>query len=180
MKNKFSGLLLISVLLSACTNNGMEATLEDAKEIAIDESGNQEEIINVEVVENENGYKVEYDTSTGHYIFLIDKYGMVEDKEYKPLKDDVTKDNADEGKKESKTEDNAKSSEKEGTSLTESQKKAKQSALMNAGISESDCEEITVKNEADGTIVVTLKIKEVGTMITQADKNGDLITSWFQ
>lgn len=158
--------LFLIFLLSGCSVTNIEATLQDAEGIAIDQISNKEDVKNVVSSESKSGYTIEFDVNNEHYLFIISKEGYIKEKKVEEKK-------AEEKKAEEKEEQKI-------DELSDAQKKAKKNVLINSGIKETECTSISVKNNKDGTINVTLKLKAGYILVSQTDKNGTVLSTWYE
>ena len=68
-----------SVLFSGCSK-GLQVSVEDATEVALDDSNNlQDNVTNLEAKEDGNKYKVSFTVDSGTYQYTINKDGIIED-----------------------------------------------------------------------------------------------------
>lgn len=71
-----------SVLFSGCSK-GLQVSVEDATEVALDDSNNlQDNVTNLEAKEDGNKYKVSFTVDSGTYQYTINKDGIIEDCDY--------------------------------------------------------------------------------------------------
>lgn len=154
MANKKGLFILASaLLLSGCGNSELEITKNDILEVARDDANaTKKECSNVKVSEEKNYYTVTFDTKSGSYEYKIGKDGIIQDRNYKRLTDEVEgvetsvenkkEETKKEAKTESKKEETKKEEEKSKTFFDENQQQAINAALANAGLGMDDVTDI--------------------------------------
>ena len=154
MANKKGLFILASaLLLSGCGNSELEITKNDILEVARDDANaTKKECSNVKISEEKKYYTVTFDTNSGSYEYKIGKDGIIQDRNYKRLTDEVEgvetsvenkkEETKTEAKTESKKEETKKEEEKSKTFFDENQQQAINAALANAGLGMDDVTDI--------------------------------------
>lgn len=142
-RNSLIFLTAFGLLLTGCSNSGLEITKDDILEVARDDANaTKKECENVSIKEQKGSYIISFNTNGGSYEYKIGKDGIIQERNYKRSnseeKEEVsTTEPVEEKKEETKTE-----TKKESTSFDENQQAAIDAALANAGLGQEDVADI--------------------------------------
>ncbi|MDO4466007.1 MAG: hypothetical protein Q4C49_03245, partial [Bacillota bacterium] len=151
--------VMLTFLCSACSPKTIEVPKENALIVCLDEVGVKEKDVSNIDIQEKDGYLIHFDYKNKKYTFKVSSSGLIRSRNVEKT---------DEPKVEAPV-------------LSEAEKGAKQAALNNAGLTEADVENISVKTNADQTITVRFKIKNEGTtMVTVLDMHGNPLNSYFE
>lgn len=156
--------VMLTFLCSACSPKTIEVPKENALIVCLDEVGVKEKDVSNIDIQEKDGYLIHFDYKNKKYTFKVSSSGLIRSRNVE------------------KTEEPKVEEPKvEAPVLSEAEKGAKQAALNNAGLTEADVENISVKTNADQTITVRFKIKNEGTtMVTVLDMHGNPLNSYFE
>lgn len=164
-----------SVLFSGCSQ-GLQVSVEDATEVALDDSNNlQDNVTNLEAKEDGNKYKVSFTVDSGTYQYTINKDGIIEDCDYE-------KNNGEAAGQEQKSE-TSKEKKQESESAPEgmiSKEDAVTAALNNAGLSKEDVTNLDAKlNSAKTEYTVEFDFGDSRNQVTVDAASGEVLSSVF-
>ena len=142
-RNSLIFLTAFGLLLTGCSNSGLEITKDDILEVARDDANaTKSECENVSIKDQKGSYIVSFNTNGGSYEYKIGKDGIIKERSFKRgTKEESTE--TEEPVKEEKSTTTKKEEEKASTSFDESQQQAINSALANSGLEQSDVSNIT-------------------------------------
>ena len=146
-RNSLIFLTAFGLLLTGCSNSGLEITKDDILEVARDDANaTKKECSNVSIQEEKKYYTVSFDTTTGSYEYKIGKDGIIQERNYKRSnseeKEEVSTSEPVEEKKEETKVEAQKEEKKESTSFDENQQAAIDASLANAGLGQEDVSDI--------------------------------------
>ena len=132
-------LTAFGLLLTGCSNSGLEITKSDILEVARDDANaTKSECENESIKEQKGSYIVSFNTNGGSYEYKIGKDGIIKERSFKRgAKEESTE------TEEPVKEETTKKEESSSTSFDESQQQAINSALANSGLAQSDVSDIT-------------------------------------
>ncbi len=142
-RNSLIFLTAFGLLLTGCSNSGLEITKDDILEVARDDANaTKSECENVSIKEQKGSYMVSFNTNGGSYEYKIGKDGIIKERSFKRgAKEETTEtEKVEEPVKEETTKKEEKSS---STSFDDNQQQAINSALANSGLVQDDVSNIT-------------------------------------
>lgn len=171
-------LLAVSCLLSGCSRD-KDVSLENATEVALDDSNNTSETVtNLESTEKDGKYVVSFNVDNGTYTYTIEKNGIIEKCDYD--KGETQTDTQEEKQNEPKE---AASHEEQSQSNTDgliSEQEALDAALNNAGLAESDVTDIqTTLNKKQKEYTVEFVYGDATNQVTVNAETGEVLSSIF-
>lgn len=162
-RNSLIFLTAFGLLLTGCSNSGLEITKDDILEVARDDANaTKKECENVSIKEQKGSYIISFNTNGGSYEYKIGKDGIIQERNYKRSnseeKEEVsTTEPVEEKKEETKTE-----TKKESTSFDENQQAAIDAALANAGLGQEDVADIgCTLDKASQQYTVTFTFQDI-------------------
>ena len=169
MKSKLFYLLIVPfLLLSACSNNDIQVSKENALTVCLDEAGIKEkDISNLNINEGE-AFTIEFDYNNKHYTYVVGTDGIIQSRKRKALKE------------EEKIVEEEPKKEENNDIPTEFKNQLKEAALRNVGVSEEDVSDLTVVKNEDNTYTISFQINGASKIKTLADENGELISSFVE
>lgn len=170
-RNSLIFLIAFGLLLTGCSNSGLEITKDDILEVARDDANaTEKECENVSIKEQKGSYIVSFNTNGGSYEYKIGKDGIIKERSFKRgAKEETTEtEKVEEPVKEEKPTTSKKEEEKSSTtSFDENQQKAINSALANSGLEQSDVSNITCSLDSNtNQYTVTFVLNDVTTTAT--------------
>lgn len=167
-RNSLIFLTAFGLLLTGCSNSGLEITKDDILEVARDDANaTKSECENVSIKEQKSVYIVSFNTNGGSYEYKIGKDGIIKERSFKRgAKEETTEtEKVEEPVKEEKSTTTKKEEEKSSTnSFDESQQQAINSALANSGLEQSDVSNITCSLDSiTNQYTVTFVLNDVTT-----------------
>lgn len=163
-RNSLIFLTAFGLLLTGCSNSGLEITKDDILEVARDDANaTKSECENVSIKEQKGSYIVSFNTNGGSYEYKIGKDGIIKERSFKRgAKEETTEtEKVEEPVKEETTKKEEKSS---STSFDENQQQAINSALANSGLGQSDVSNITCSLDSNtNQYTVTFVLNDVTT-----------------
>lgn len=163
-RNSLIFLTAFGLLLTGCSNSGLEITKDDILEVARDDANaTKSECENVSIKDQKGSYIVSFNTNGGSYEYKIGKDGIIKERSFKRgAKEETTEtEKAEEPVKEETTK---KEEEKSSTSFDENQQQAINSALANSGLGQSDVTNITCSLDLNtNQYTVTFVLNDVTT-----------------
>lgn len=165
-RNSLIFLTAFGLLLTGCSNSGLEITKDDILEVARDDANaTKSECENVSIKEQKGSYIVSFNTNGGSYEYKIGKDGIIKERSFKRgAKEETTEtEKVEEPVKEEKSTTTKKEEEKSSTtSFDENQQKAINSALANSGLEQSDVTNITCSLDSNtNQYTVTFVLNDV-------------------
>ena len=137
-------LTAFGLLLTGCSNSGLEITKSDILEVARDDANaTKSECENESIKEQKGSYIVSFNTNGGSYEYKIGKDGIIKERSFKRGAKEESTETEEPAKEEKSTTTTKKEEEKSSTSFDESQQQAINSALANSGLEQSDVSDIT-------------------------------------
>lgn len=166
-RNSLIFLTAFGLLLTGCSNSGLEITKDDILEVARDDANaTKSECENVSIKEQKGSYIVSFNTNGGSYEYKIGKDGIIKERSFKRGAKEET---AETKKVEEpvKEETTKKEEEKSSTSFDEGQQQAINSALANSGLVQDDVSNITCSLDSNtNQYTVTFVLNDVTTTAT--------------
>lgn len=163
-RNSLIFLTAFGLLLTGCSNSGLEITKDDILEVARDDANaTKSECENVSIKEQKGSYIVSFNTNGGSYEYKIGKDGIIKERSFKRgAKEETTEtEKVEEPVKEETTKKEEKSS---STSFDENQQQAINSVLANSGLEQSDVSNITCSLDSNtNQYTVTFVLNDVTT-----------------
>ena len=164
-RNSLIFLTAFGLLLTGCSESGLEITKDDILEVARDDANaTKKECENVSIKEQKGSYIVSFNTNGGSYEYKIGKDGIIQERNYKRSsseeKEEVSTSEPVEEKKEEtkKTEKEDKSK----TSFDENQQAAIDASLANAGLGQEDVADVDCTlDEASQQYTVTFTFQDI-------------------
>lgn len=165
-RNSLIFLTAFGLLLTGCSNSGLEITKDDILEVARDDANaTKSECENVSIKEQKGSYIVSFNTNGGSYEYKIGKDGIIKERSFKRgAKEETTEtEKVEEPVNEEKSTTTKKEEEKSSTtSFDENQQKAINSALANSGLEQSDVTNITCSLDSNtNQYTVTFVLNDV-------------------
>ena len=165
-RNSLIFLTAFGLLLTGCSNSGLEITKDDILEVARDDANaTKSECENVSIKEQKGSYIVSFNTNGGSYEYKIGTDGIIKERSFKRgAKEETTEtEKVEEPVKEEKSTTTKKEEEKSSTtSFDENQQKAINSALANSGLEQSDVTNITCSLDSNtNQYTVTFVLNDV-------------------
>lgn len=166
-RNSLIFLTAFGLLLTGCSNSGLEITKDDILEVARDDANaTKSECENVSIKEQKGSYIVSFNTNGGSYEYKIGKDGIIKERSFKRgAKEETTEtEKVEEPVKEETTKKEEKSS---STSFDENQQQAINSVLANSGLVQDDVSNITCSLDSNtNQYTVTFVLNDVTTTAT--------------
>ena len=166
-RNSLIFLTAFGLLLTGCSNSGLEITKDDILEVARDDANaTKKECENVSIKEQKGSYIISFNTNGGSYEYKIGKDGIIQERNYKRSsseeKEEVSTSEPVEEKKEETEVETKKEEKKESTSFNKNQQAAIDAALANAGLAQEDVTDIgCTLDEASQQYTVTFTFQDI-------------------
>lgn len=166
-RNSLIFLTAFGLLLTGCSNSGLEITKDDILEVARDDANaTKKECENVSIKEQKGSYIISFNTNGGSYEYKIGKDGIIQERNYKRSsseeKEEVSTSEPVEEKKEETEVEAQKEEKKESTSFNKNQQAAIDAALANAGLAQEDVTDIgCTLDEASQQYTVTFTFQDI-------------------
>lgn len=166
-RNSLIFLTAFGLLLTGCSNSGLEITKDDILEVARDDANaTKKECENVSIKEQKGSYIISFNTNGGSYEYKIGKDGIIQERNYKRSsseeKEEVSTSEPVEEKKEETEVEAQKEEKKESTSFGKNQQAAIDAALANAGLAQEDVTDIgCTLDEASQQYTVTFTFQDI-------------------
>lgn len=166
-RNSLIFLTAFGLLLTGCSNSGLEITKDDILEVARDDANaTKRECENVSIKEQKGLYIISFNTNGGSYEYKIGKDGIIQERNYKRSsseeKEEVSTSEPVEEKKEETEVETKKEEKKESTSFNKNQQAAIDAALANAGLAQEDVTDIgCTLDEASQQYTVTFTFQDI-------------------
>lgn len=166
-RNSLIFLTAFGLLLTGCSNSGLEITKDDILEVARDDAyATKKECENVSIKEQKGSYIISFNTNGGSYEYKIGKDGIIQERNYKRSsseeKEEVSTSEPVEEKKEETEVETQKEEKKESTSFNKNQQAAIDAALANAGLAQEDVTDIgCTLDEASQQYTVTFTFQDI-------------------
>lgn len=166
-RNSLIFLTAFGLLLTGCSNSGLEITKDDILEVARDDANaTKKECENVSIKEQKGSYIISFNTNGGSYEYKIGKDGIIQERNYKRSsseeKEEVSTSEPVEEKKEETEVETKKEEKKESTSFDENQQAAIDASLANAGLGQEDVTDIgCTLDEATQQYTVTFTFQDI-------------------
>ena len=166
-RNSLIFLTAFGLLLTGCSNSGLEITKDDILEVARDDANaTKKECENVSIKEQNGSYIISFNTNGGSYEYKIGKDGIIQERNYKRSsseeKEEVSTSEPVEEKKEETKVEAQKEEKKESTSFNKNQQAAIDAALANAGLAQEDVTDIgCTLDEASQQYTVTFTFQDI-------------------
>lgn len=175
-------LLAVSCLLSGCSRDE-DVSIENATEVALDDSNNTSETVtNLESTEKDGKYVVSFNVDNGTYTYTIEKNGIIEKCDYNKGDTQTQPQTDTQGEKQTEQKDTA-SHEDQSQSNTDgliSEQEALNAALNNAGLAESDVTDIqTTLNKKQKEYTVEFVYGDATNQVTVNAETGEVLSSIF-
>lgn len=163
-RNSLIFLTAFGLLLTGCSNSGLEITKDDILEVARDDANaTKRECENVSIKEQKGSYIVSFNTNGGSYEYKIGKDGIIKERSFKR----GAKEESNETEEPVKEETTKKEEEKSSTSFDEGQQLAINAVLANSGLGQSDVTNITCSLDSNtNQYTVTFVLNDVTTTAT--------------
>lgn len=166
-RNSLIFLTAFGLLLTGCSNSGLEITKDDILEVARDDANaTKKECENVSIKEQKGSYIISFNTNGGSYEYKIGKDGIIQERNYKRSsseeKEEVSTSEPVEEKKEETKVEAQKEEKKESTSFGKNQQAAIDAALANAGLAQEDVTDIgCTLDKASQQYTVTFTFQDI-------------------
>lgn len=166
-RNSLIFLTAFGLLLTGCSNSGLEITKDDILEVARDDANaTKRECENVSIKEQKGLYIISFNTNGGSYEYKIGKDGIIQERNYKRSsseeKEEVSTSEPVEEKKEETEVETKKEEKKESTSFNKNQQAAIDAALANAGLAQEDVTDIgCTLDKASQQYTVTFTFQDI-------------------
>lgn len=166
-RNSLIFLTAFGLLLTGCSNSGLEITKDDILEVARDDANaTKKECENVSIKEQNGLYIISFNTNGGSYEYKIGKDGIIQERNYKRSsseeKEEVSTSEPVEEKKEETKVEAQKEEKKESTSFGKNQQAAIDAALANAGLAQEDVTDIgCTLDKASQQYTVTFTFQDI-------------------
>ena len=166
-RNSLIFLTAFGLLLTGCSNSGLEITKDDILEVARDDANaTKKECENVSIKEQKGLYIISFNTNGGSYEYKIGKDGIIQERNYKRSsseeKEEVSTSEPVEEKKEETEVETKKEEKKESTSFNKNQQAAIDAALANAGLAQEDVTDIgCTLDKASQQYTVTFTFQDI-------------------
>lgn len=166
-RNSLIFLTAFGLLLTGCSNSGLEITKDDILEVARDDANaTKKECENVSIKEQKGLYIISFNTNGGSYEYKIGKDGIIQERNYKRSsseeKEEVSTSEPVEEKKEETKVEAQKEEKKELTSFGKNQQAAIDAALANAGLAQEDVTDIgCTLDKASQQYTVTFTFQDI-------------------
>lgn len=165
-RNSLIFLTAFGLLLTGCSNSGLEITKDDILEVARDDANaTKSECENVSIKEQKGSYIVSFNTNGGSYEYKIGKDGIIKERSFKrgAKEETAETEKVEEPVKEETTKKEEKSST---TSFDDNQQQAINSALANSGLVQDDVSNITCSLDSNtNQYTVTFVLNDVTTTV---------------
>ena len=163
------GLVLLSLFLLCACQKPIQPSKENCLEVCMDDANVlKKDVLNSDITEEKNVYKIVFETSSSHYEYKIGKDGKIQDKKYEALKE-----------KENREEEVQSEPEENKDEISEDAKqRALEAACINMGIDTSAPQNVQVTME-EGQLVVRFDFGEGVTYVTTVDPNSYVATSSY-
>lgn len=167
-RNSLIFLTAFGLLLTGCSNSGLEITKDDILEVARDDANaTKSECENVSIKEQKGSYMVSFNTNGGSYEYKIGKDGIIKERSFKrgAKEETAEMEKVEEPVKEEKSTTTKKEEEKSSTtSFDENQQKAINAVLANSGLVQDDVSNITCSLDSNtNQYTVTFVLNDVTT-----------------
>lgn len=166
-RNSLIFLTAFGLLLTGCSQSGLEITKDDILEVARDDANaTKKECENVSIKEQKSSYIVSFNTNGGSYEYKIGKDGIIQERNYKRSSSEEneevsTFEPVEEKKEETKVE-TKKEEKKESTSFDKNQQAAIDASLANAGLGQEDVTDVDCTlDEATQQYTVTFTFQDI-------------------
>ena len=168
------GLILLSLFLLCACQNSIQPSKESCLEVCMDDAYVlKKDVLNSDITEEKDVYKIVFETSSSHYEYKIGKDGKIQEKKYEALKEKETRE------EEVESESEGKPSEENKDEISEDAKqRALEAACINMGIDTSAPQNVQVTME-EGQLVVRFDFGEGVTYVTTVDPNSFVATSSY-
>lgn len=166
-RNSLIFLTAFGLLLTGCSQSGLEITKDDILEVARDDANaTKKECENVSIKEQKSSYIVSFNTNGGSYEYKIGKDGIIQERNYKKSsseeKEEVSTFEPVEEKKEETKVETKKEEKKESTSFDKNQQAAIDASLANAGLGQEDVTDVDCTlDEATQQYTVTFTFQDI-------------------
>lgn len=166
-RNSLIFLTAFGLLLTGCSNSGLEITKDDILEVARDDANaTKKECENVSIKEQKGSYIISFNANGGSYEYKIGKDGIIQERNYKRSsseeKEEVSTSEPVEEKKEETEVETKKEEKKESTSFNKNQQAAIDAALANAGLAQEDVTDIgCTLDKASQQYTVTFTFQDI-------------------
>ena len=166
-RNSLIFLTAFGLLLTGCSQSGLEITKDDILEVARDDANaTKKECENVSIKEQKSSYIVSFNTNGGSYEYKIGKDGIIQERNYKRSsseeKEEVSTFEPVEEKKEETKVETKKEEKKESTSFDKNQQAAIDASLANAGLGQEDVTDVDCTlDEATQQYTVTFTFQDI-------------------
>lgn len=163
-RNSLIFLTAFGLLLTGCSNSGLEITKDDILEVARDDANaTKKECENVSIKEQKGSYIISFNTNGGSYEYKIGKDGIIQERNYKRSNsEEVSNSEPVEEKKEETKVETKKEEKKESTSFGKNQQAAIDAALANAGLAQEDVTDIgCTLDKASQQYTVTFTFQDI-------------------
>ena len=166
-RNSLIFLTAFGLLLTGCSNSGLEITKDDILEVVRDDANaTKKECENVSIKEQKGSYIISFNTNGGSYEYKIGKDGIIQERNYKRSsseeKEEVSTSKPVEEKKEETKVEAQKEEKKESTSFNKNQQAAIDAALANAGLAQEDVTDIgCTLDKASQQYTVTFTFQDI-------------------
>ena len=82
------GLVLLSLFLLCACQKPIQPSKENCLEVCMDDANVlKKDVLNSNITEEKNVYKIVFETDSSHYEYKIGKDGKIQDKKYEALKE---------------------------------------------------------------------------------------------
>lgn len=175
-------LLAVSCLFSGCSKDE-GVSLENATEVALDDSNNtQDSVSNLESTEKDGKYVVSFDVDNGTYTYTIEKSGIIENCDYNKTGSQTQPQSDPQSEKQTEPKDTESGEEHSQTNIEGfiSEQEALDAALSNAGLAESDVTAIqTTLNKKQKEYTVEFVYGDATNQVTVDAQTGEVLSSIF-
>ncbi|WP_288342792.1 PepSY domain-containing protein [uncultured Dubosiella sp.] len=179
-----ASLLAFSCVLAGCSKAD-DVSLEDATEVALDDSNNTTETAsNIDAKEQDGEYVVQFNVDNGQYTYTLGKDGIIRDCVFDRDQGTTTAHAPAEQQPAAPVENTNEQQPKEAENPTEegvvSEQDAVNAALANAGLEEADVSELSVKlNKKKTEYTVEFVYGDARNQVTVNAETGEVISSIF-
>ena len=168
------GLVLLSLFLLCSCQKPIQPSKENCLEVCMDDANVlKKDVLNSDIKEENDAYKIVFETSSSHYEYKIGKDGKIQDKKYKALKEKENREEEVQPEPEEKP-----SEEKKDEISKDAKQRALEAACINMGIDTSAPQNVQVTME-EGQLVVRFDFGEGVTYVTTVDPNSYVATSSY-
>ena len=168
------GLVLLSLFLLCACQKPIQPSKENCLEVCMDDANVlKKDVLNSNITEEKNVYKIVFETDSSHYEYKIGKDGKIQDKKYKALKEKENREEEVQPEPEEKP-----SEEKKDEISKDAKQRALEAACINMGIDTSAPQNVQVTME-EGQLVVRFDFGEGVTYVTTVDPNSFEATSSY-